>query len=155
MAVVRSTLVLVWLGLAACGGGDDVDCKSVMTAGMPPASSLVASLSMDQRVQLCDLAACQNGGCNVQRSCPNGPAVTFAPNREKCLSDTPTNPECRATVGDLLACLAAVRANSCVSTFLGSPACQPVTQFECLTFRPQAAATGMIAFDSRPDALQQ
>jgi hypothetical protein len=134
--------LLVALAFVGCGGGDDVDCKMVTAMTAPPASATVVSLSTDQRELVCDLTACQNGGYGHQRSCPSGPSVTFAASRGQCLSQWPTSSACRATVKDLTDCMAAVSASPCTSTLLTSSACDAVTQFECLTFRP-AAAVGM------------
>jgi hypothetical protein len=136
--------VLIALALAGCGGGDDVDCQMVTAMTAPAASTPVVSLSGDQRALVCDLAACQHGGYGKQGSCTSGPPVTFAGSRGQCLSQWPTNPACRATVQDLMSCLAAVSASPCTSTFLGSPDCEAVTQFECLTFRPNPGV-GMLS----------
>ena len=139
MPATDRRFALVLLALAGCGGADDVDCKAVIAMGPPPATAPVVSLPGPQRAQLCDSVACESGGYGVQHTCASGPSVTFAGSRDQCLAQWPTNPACRATVADLMGCLEAVRASPCVSTFLGGSACEAVTEFECLTFRPNAA----------------
>jgi hypothetical protein len=140
----HASALLATLVLGACGGGDDVDCKMVEAKPSPPATQTLVSLSADQRGLVCDRAACQHGGYGNQGSCSSGPPVMFATSRGQCLSQWPSNPECRATVKDLMDCMAAVTASPCTSTFLTSSACEPATQFECITFRPNAAV-GMVS----------
>jgi hypothetical protein len=139
----RCGTVLLGLALLGCSGGDDLDCKAVAAMGLPPATARVVSLSGPQRNQVCDATACANGGYGVQHACPNGPSVTFAGSRDECLGQWTTNRECHATVQDLMKCMAAIKASPCVGTFLGSADCEAVTQFECLTFKPNAASPGM------------
>jgi len=140
----RCAPLLAGLALLGCSGGDDLDCKAVTAMGAPPATAPMVSLTGPERAQLCDFVACANGGYGVQRSCQSDQPVTFAGDRGQCLGQWPTNPECRATVQDLMSCMEAIRASPCVSTFLGSPRCSAVTEFECLTFRPNAAFPGMM-----------
>jgi hypothetical protein len=142
--LLRESALLTCLVLAGCGGGDEVDCAMVMAKGAPPATVPVVSLSAEQRAQLCDVVACQNGGYDHQHACSSGPPVTFAGSRAQCLAQWPSNPDCRATVHDLTACMQAISASPCASTFLGSAACEEVTAFECLTFRPNAASAAMM-----------
>jgi hypothetical protein len=82
--------------------------------------------------------------------------VTFAASRDQCLGQWPTNPECQASVQDLLDCMEAIRASPCLSTFLGSSACDAATQFECLTFKPNVASPGMtLIFGSATSPLRE
>ena len=53
------------------------------------------------------------------------------------------NPACTVTVGEFTACMQAVRANPCVSTFLGDPACVNVTTISCLTIIANATSALM------------
>jgi hypothetical protein len=139
-------LLLATLGLVGAGcGGDDVDCKAALATKPPTATAPLVSLPGDQRGLLCDQTACQNGGYGVQHACPNGPSVTFAGSRGQCLSQFPSNPDCHATVKDLMDCMEAIHASPCVETFLGGSACKGVTQFECLTFKPNAAQSRSMA----------
>jgi hypothetical protein len=142
-SVALRWVVLVFLMLGC--GGDDVDCKKVEAMAAPPTDAQLLSLSPDQRAQLCDLAACQNGGYGAQRTCQSGPSVTFAGSRGQCLNQFPMNPSCHATVKDLMGCMEAIRASPCTSTFLGSSACEAVTDFDCVTFTPHEQASAMAA----------
>jgi len=131
--------------LAGCGGGDDLDCVAATAKPALNPTATVISLSADQRAQLCDLLACGNDGYGHQLACQTGEAsFMFVGSQGQCLSRYPTNPACRATVKDMMDCHAAVRANPCSSTFFGGPACEEVTAFECLTFRPNGAV-GMLS----------
>jgi hypothetical protein len=152
----RYVAVVAGLALLGCSGGDDenVDCKAATAMGAPPATAILVSLPAQQRSQLCDFAACSNGGYGVQRSCSSGPSVTFSATRSECLAQWPTNPECRARVQDMVDCIAAIKASPCTSTFLGSAACDAVTQFECVTFKPNAASPGAAVFLAAPRAAR-
>jgi hypothetical protein len=146
--------LLACLMTAGCGGGEsmcqDHDCKTIAAMTMPADTTPVVSLTNAQRGLLCDQAACRNGGYGVQRSCSNGPSVTFSASCGECLSQWPTNPACHATVHDLMSCLVAIQVSPCVSTFLTSSACDEVTQFDCLTFKPTSVSVGMLTRDRPP-----
>ncbi len=133
-------------GAFGCGGGDSAtDCSKVSMQGLDPAK-LAISLSTAEQEQLCDVTACQVGGYGVVLSCSSGPAVTAPTSRSDCLTKLPTaskNPACAATVGEFTACMQAVSANSCVSTFLGDPACANVTTISCVTIIANATSALM------------
>jgi hypothetical protein len=138
-------VILAGLALLGCSGGDDLDCTMIKAMDALPATAALVSLPGPQRSQLCDSTACDNGGYGVQHSCPNGPSVTFAGDRGQCLRQWPTNPQCQATVQDLMGCMKAIKASPCVSTLLGSAACDALSDFECATFTPTGASLGMAA----------
>lgn len=133
-------------GAFGCGGGDSAtDCSKVSMQGLDPAK-LAISLSTAEQEQLCDVTACQVGGYGVVLSCSSGPAVTAPTSRSDCLTKLPTaskNPACAATVGEFTACMQAVSANPCVSTFLGDPACVNVTTISCVTIIANATSALM------------
>jgi len=134
------------VGGFGCGGGDSaVDCSKVTTLGLDPAKLAIA-LSPAEQAQLCDVTACQIGGYGVVLSCSSGPAVTAPTSRSDCLRKIPTqskNPACTTTVGEFVACMEAVQANPCASTFLGDPACINVTTINCVTVLTNATSALM------------
>ena len=133
----RLTVVFVLLVGAGCGGDAGPDCSMLMTLSLDPGQTIV-SLSQGQRRELCDYSACQVGGYGARLSCSDGPSVTVSASQGACLSTTPTNPDCPATVQEFVSCMDAIRANPCVSTLFGDPACSAATDVACLTFRSAA-----------------
>jgi hypothetical protein len=55
------------------------------------------------------------------------------------------NPSCTVTVGQFTACMQAVKANACVTTFLTDPACVNVTTVACLVVITNATSALMTA----------
>jgi hypothetical protein len=140
------TILCCVIGASGCGGGDaGTDCSKVSSAGLDPGQTAI-SLSLAQQQQLCDVTACQVGGYGVVLTCSSGPAVTAPTSQSDCLTKLPTmanNPACTVTVGEFMACMQAVNANSCVSTFLADPACVNVTTIACLTIITNATSALM------------
>jgi hypothetical protein len=141
----RLTVALVLLTAMGCGGDAGPDCSKVMTLSVDP-SQTVVSLSQEQRRELCDHSACLFGGYGARLSCRTESPVTISANQRACISTTPTNPECLATVQDYLGCMEAIRADPCTSTLFSNPACFAVTDFACLTLT--AAAVLMVTAPS-------
>jgi hypothetical protein len=126
-----------------CGGDGDACRSEALTV---PSTLTLVSLPSEQRQQVCDFTACQVGGYGVKLSCSGGVAVTVASSQQQCLAQLPSNPACHATVGDLVGCTEAIRANPCTSTLFSS-ACDAVSAPECLTFTPNGLSVA-VAFGS-------
>jgi hypothetical protein len=145
--VKRLTKLLVIVGMlvvATTGcGGDELDCSMLGTPTFSTSQTIV-SLSQAQKGELCDHEACQVGGYGARLSCSSGPAVTVAKSRSACVTATPSNPDCTATVQELFDCMQAVSANPCTSTLFGDPACAAATAIECLTLTANAPSMTML-----------
>ena len=132
--------VLIAVG---CGGDGDACRSEALTV---PSTLTLVSLSNEQRKEVCEFTVCQVGGYGVKLSCSGGVAVTVASSQQQCVAQLPSNPACDATVGDLVGCTEAIRANPCASTLFSS-ACDAVSDPACLTLTPNGLSVA-VAFGS-------